>query len=230
MWWAGARQGHVRGQQVPGSLHSPRCCFPSGGPSPAQPLPAPGSPSEPPARPWAPAAVQDTHGPGVRPRGGGGLELSLQRALGSPVREALLVFLCLRECGSAGVRGPLGCTEAAERLHRCRYSAPRKVSACRGVPGSRAADGSHVWGTGCLPSGTLLPARPPHAVQGQASGLGQRPERAPLGPPAGRKARRKGPKDPLPGSRESETFTQWVFTRQVGCARCPRGNMTFDPD
>ena len=111
--------------------------------------------------------------------------------------------------GNMGVQGPLGAQKLPghESLHKCRCSTPRKGSARRGVPGSKAADGSHAWGTVCLPSGTILPAWPPHAVQGQASGLGQWAETAPLGPPAGCKARRKGPKDSLPGSKERERET-----------------------
>lgn len=205
--FAGTRQGRVRGRQVPGSPLSPlTAASPLEDPAPPslpQPLDAPRSPQH------APGLLQlcGTHTPpGMCPQGGGDLELSLQREPGSPVREAPQVFLCLREHGSAG---PPGRTEAArhESLHKCRCSTPRKGSARRGVPGSKAADGSHAWGTVCLPSGTILPAWPPHAVQGQASGLGQWAETAPLGPPAGCKARRKGPKDSLPGSKERERET-----------------------
>ena len=193
--------------RFPGPALAPPCCFPSGGRGPAQPLPAPGRPSEPPARPWASAAVWDTHAPrNVSPRWGRPGTFSAKGA-GQP-----------RPGGTAGIPVSQGTRECRapwdarklpghKPLHKCRCSTPRKGSARRGAPGSRAADGSHAWGTVCLPSGTVLPAWPPHAVQGQASGLGQRAETAPLGPPAGCKARRKGPKDSLPGSKERERET-----------------------
>lgn len=148
---------------------APHCCFPSGlphrGPRPhredpappslSQPLEAPRSPQH---APGAPAAVPDTHAPG---------SVSLRWGRPGTFSAKGAGYPC--PGGTAGVpvsQGTWGCRASQdarkppryECLHRYRCSAPRKVPARRGVPGSGAADGSHAWATGRLPSGTLLPA------------------------------------------------------------------------